>query len=92
MAGESIAEMSKKLDVEYEIAHRLLWQSGTLPWQGAKTIVTRRLRSLGTARRQTDRNRLVKDLEEQVAYLYFAARRQRDQLAKVKILVGNTAD
>jgi len=60
VAGESITEMSKRLGVEFMVAQRWLWRSRTLPWQGAKNIITRRLRSLRTARRQTDRDRLVK--------------------------------
>ena len=92
VAGESITEMSKRLGVEFVVAQRWLWRSGTLPWQGAKNIITRRLRSLRTAGKQTDRNRLIKDVEEQVVYIYYAARRQQDQLAKVEDLVGNSAD
>ncbi len=92
VAGESITEMSKRLGVEFSVAQRLLWQSGTLPWQGSKTIITRRLRSLRTACRRSDRNKLAKDVEEQVAYLYYAAKRQQDHLPKVKNLLTSSAD
>lgn len=92
VAGESITEMSKRLGVEFSVAQRLLWQSGTLPWQGSKTIITRRLRSLRTACRRSDRNKLAKDVEEQVAYLYYAAKRQQDHLPKVKNLLASSAD
>ena len=92
VAGESINEMSKRLGVEFSVAQRLLWQSGTLPWQGSKTIITRRLRSLRTACRRSDRNKLAKDVEEQVAYLYYAAKRQQDHLPKVKNLLASSAD
>ena len=90
VAGESITAMSNRLNVEYHVAQRLLWQSGTLPWRGAKTIIGRRLRSLRAATRRPDRDRLVDELAEQVDYLYYAARNLQDQLAKVKNLVENS--
>ena len=92
VAGESITEMSKRLSVEYSVAQRLLWQSGTLPWQGAKTIIARRLRSLQAAGRRPDRDRSVNDVAEQVAYLYYAARHPQDQLAMVKNLVEDSVN
>ena len=90
MAGESITAMSKRLNVEYSVAQRLLWQSGTLPWQGAKTIIGRRLRSLRAAGRRPDRDRLVDELAEQVDYIHYAARNLQNQLAKVKTLVEDS--
>lgn len=92
VAGKSITEMSKLLNVEYSVAQRLLWQSGTLPWQGAKTIIGRRLRSLRAATKRRDRDRLAKEVTEQVDYLYTAARRQQDQLDKVKNLVADSTN
>ena len=41
-AGESMTEMSARLNVEYSVVQTLLWQSGTLPWRGAKSIISRR--------------------------------------------------
>ena len=33
--GESITTMSEKFNIDYHVIQHLLWQSGTLPWQGA---------------------------------------------------------
>ena len=82
--GESITSMSERLNVEYGVAQRVLWESGTLPWQGAKSIITHRLRSLRAATRRPDRDRLIDDIAEQVAYLYYAAREQQGQLEYVR--------
>ena len=87
IAGKSITEMSRSLNVEYHVVQRLLWQSGTLPWQGAKVIISRRLRSLRAAARRDDRDRLVREVEEQVDYLYYAARQLKDKFDKVKNVV-----
>lgn len=82
--GESITEMAERLKVEYSVVQAYLWQEGTLPWRGAKTIISRRLRSLRSARRQSDRDDLVDDVKERVDYLYYAARQLQAQLDKVK--------
>ena len=87
IAGKSITEMSKRLRIEYHVVQRLLWQSGTLPWRGAKVIISRRLRSLRAASRRDDRDRLVREVEEQVDYLYYAARQLQDKFDKVKNVV-----
>ena len=33
--GETITSMSKRLGVDYDVVQTLLWDAGTLPWQGA---------------------------------------------------------
>ena len=82
--GDSITNMSERFRLEYAVVQAYLWQEGTLPWQGAKTIISRRLRSLRSATRRPDRDRLVDEIAEQVDYLYYAARQLHAQLEKVK--------
>ena len=82
--GETITSMSKRLGVDYEVVQTLLWDAGTLPWQGAKRIISLRLRSLKTATRRPDRERLVEELGEQINYLYYAAKNLKKQLDNVK--------
>ena len=84
--GESITDMAGKLGLGYKVIQTYLWQSGTLPWQGAKSIITRRLRSVKSARKQADRDRLVEDTKEQVDYLYYAAKELQIRWVKVKSL------
>ena len=83
-SGETITSMSKRLRVDYDVVQTLLWDAGTLPWQGSKRIISLRLRSLKSARRQPDRERLVEELREQVDYLYYAAKNLKRQLDSVK--------
>ena len=82
--GETITSMSQRLNVDYEIVQTLLWDAGTLPWQGAKSIISRRLKSLKTAARSADRVKLADELREQVDYLYYAAKKLKKQLDNVK--------
>ena len=58
---ESITDMAGKLGLDYKVIQTYLWQSGTLPWQGVKSIITRRVRSVKTPRKQVDRHRLAMD-------------------------------
>ena len=82
--GETITSMSKRLGVDYDVVQTLLWDAGTLPWQGAKSIIARRLKSLRSATRRPDREQLADDLKEQVDYLYYAAKNLKKQLDHVK--------
>ncbi len=82
--GRSIVEIADRYKLDYGVVQRLLWDNGTLPWQGSKAIITRRLRSLRTATRRESRDELVEAVEEQVDYLYYAATQLRDRLDKVK--------
>ena len=77
-------EIAKRQKLDYGVVQALLWEQGTLPWQGSKAIITRRLRSLRTATRQEQRAELVDDVQEHVDYLYYAARQLQAQLDKVK--------
>ena len=78
--------MAGKLGLDYKVIQTYLWQSGTLPWQGVKSIITRRLRSVKSSRKQADRDRLVEDIKEQVDYLYYAAKELQTRWDKVKSL------
>lgn len=84
LAGRSIVEIAKKYKLDYGVVRTVLWQQGTLSWQGSKTIITSRLRALRTAGRRDRRAELAKDIKEEVDYLYYAARQLQTQLDKVK--------
>ena len=80
----SIVEIAKKHELDYVVVRTLLWDQGTLSLQGAKSIITRRLRKLRAASRQEYRVELKEDIEEQVNYLYYAAKQLQDKLDKGK--------
>lgn len=82
--GESISSMANKFKLKYEVIQAHLWQSGTLTWQGAKTIITRRLSKVENAITKEGRSKLVNEIQEQIDYLYYAARQLQKQLERVK--------
>jgi hypothetical protein len=82
--GKSIVDICKKLKLDYLIVQTFLWQEGTLPWQGAKTIITRRLKKSISATKRVDRERMADEISVQVDYLYYAAKQLSSQLEKVK--------
>ena len=81
--GKSIVDICDKLKLPYPVVQTFLWGEGILPWQGAKSIITRRLRQLEGATKREDRKRLVGEIHEQVDYLYYAAKHLSSQLEKV---------
>ena len=82
--GKSIVDICDKLKLDYPVVQTFLWEEGTLPWQGAKKIITLRLRRLRGATKQEDRELLAEEIREQVDYLYYAAKHLSSQLEKVK--------
>ena len=83
-SGKSIMDISERLKLEYPVVQTFLWQEGTLPWQGAKKIITLRLQRVKNATKQEAREQLAEDIKEQVDYLYYAAKQLSSQLQKVK--------
>ncbi len=82
--GASIVEIARRYKLDWGVVRALLWEQGVRPWRGSKTIITLRLRSLGTAGRQERRAELIKDVQQEVDYLYYAARRLQTQLDRAK--------
>lgn len=88
--GESITAISGDEELDYAVVQTHLWESGTLPWQGAKTVITRRLKTLRAASKRQDRDQLVDDVAQQVDYLYYAARELQKRWDKVESLAPSS--
>lgn len=82
--GKSIVDICRRLNLDYPVVQTFLWQEGTLPWQGAKTIITRRLKKSISATKREDRELLADEIGVQVDYLYYVAKQLSNQLEKVK--------
>ena len=84
MSGRSIVEIAERHKLDYGVVQAVLWEQGTLSLQGSKSLISRRLRSLRAATRQEDRATLVRDVQAQVDYIYYAAKRLQAQREKVR--------
>lgn len=82
--GKSIVDICEKLKLEYNVVWTFLDQDGRLPWQGAKTIITHRLKETINATKRADRERLAKEIGNQVDYLYYSAKRLSKLSEKAK--------
>lgn len=82
--GKSIVDICSKLKLDYPVVQTFLWEEGTLPWQGAKRIISLRLRQLRAATKREDRERLTDDVHEQVDYLYYAAKQLSSQIEMIR--------
>lgn len=82
--GQSISRICEDLGLEYAVVAGFCWREGILPWQGAKKYITLRLNRLKQATRQPDREQLAREIQEQVDYIYYAARQLTIQKEKAK--------
>lgn len=82
--GKSITYIVGRTKLDYAVVQTCLWQNGNLPWQGSKTIITRRLNSLRHATKRQNRDELIEAIKEQIDYLYYAARQLAAEMDKVR--------
>ena len=88
LSGRSIVEIAEKHKLDFGVVQSVLWEQGTLTLQGSKSLISRRLRSLRAAGRQEDRATLVRDVQAQVDYIYYAAKQLQAQREKVRKTVS----
>ena len=82
--GKSIVDICRKVKLDYPVVQMFLWEEGTLPWQGAKRVISLRLRQLRGAAKREDRQRLADEIREQVDYLYYAAKHLSSRMEIIK--------
>jgi len=82
--GKSIVDICSRLKLDYAVVQTFLWEEGSLPWQGAKKIISLRLRQLRSATKREERERLTDEVRQQVDYLYYAAKRLSGQIETIK--------
>jgi hypothetical protein len=82
--GKPITKIRDVLQLDYDIIWAYLNSVGAYSWIGAKSIVTRRLKSLVSESDRTRRQDLADDASHMVDYLYYQGVRQGKTLEKVK--------
>ena len=60
------------------------WESGDMSWQGSKKMISNRLKRFKTASRQPDRQKLAKEIDQSVSYLYYCAKEMRARIVAVE--------
>ncbi|MCH8968183.1 MAG: hypothetical protein IIA66_03580 [Planctomycetes bacterium] len=55
-----------------------------MSWQGAKKIVSNRLKSFALAGTKTERQKLAKEIDEATSYLYYCAKEMRTRIVAVE--------
>ena len=83
--GKPITKIQEKLNVEnYDEIWAYLNSIGAYSWIGAKSIVTRRLKSLVVEPKRARRQELADEARHMVDYLYYQGVDQARILGKVK--------
>ena len=83
-AGKPISKIVKALQVDYDELWQYLKSIEAYSWQGAKSIVTRRLKSLATEGNQRRREELAGEAKHMADYLYDHGVAQARKIEKVK--------
>ena len=72
--GDIVYALTKSYD-RYAEVQQHCWSSGCLNWQGAKKMISLRLKRLPQKRMSKDeRKRLIQEIQEYVDYLYYCGR------------------
>jgi len=83
-AGKPISKIQEVLQVDYDEIWAYLNSIGAYSWIGAKSIITRRLKSLVADTDRARRQDLVHEAQHMVDYLYYQGVEQASVLDKVK--------
>ena len=86
--GDSINSICERLKLEYAVVQTFCWREGILPWRGAKSYITRRLKKFKKATKEATREQLAREIGEQVDYIYYAAKELAAQKEKAKKSLG----
>ena len=86
--GTTIADIHTALGIDYWEVWEHVTSVRAYSWQGAKSIVTRRLNSLGRAGDSKKRRALAKEAGEYVDYLYCEGKRLANTLKRVRRAVN----
>ena len=86
--GTTIADIHAALGVDYWDVWEHVTSVRAYSWQGAKSIVTRRLNSLVKVSNSQKRRDLAKEAAEYVDYLYYEGKRPADTLKRVRRAVS----
>lgn len=60
------------------------WESDTLSYQGAKSLISRRLNKLVGAGQRQQREEFVRDIRKKIDYIYYCGRATQRQLEKIR--------
>ncbi|MFQ6030423.1 MAG: hypothetical protein ACE5Q6_23355 [Dehalococcoidia bacterium] len=82
--GMTIAEISRRLNVNYWKVYVYVNSVGAFSWRGSRTIINRRLRRLASEPDPEARKQLLEDLSESIGYIYEEARTLSGKLLQVR--------
>ena len=84
LEGKTIVKISTKLGVEWSEVASYLDADDLKSWQGAKKVITHRLKDLIKENDQSAREELAGKADKWIDYLYYAAKRIRRQVTRAR--------
>lgn len=84
--GEKMDKIAAEIgkNCTWQDIQEFCWETGYMSWQGAKKMISNRLKRFETATTQSDRKKLAKEIDESVSYLYYCAKEMRSRIIAVE--------
>ena len=82
--GKTIVDICEELDLEWKDVSKFLHSVDKKSWQGAKSVISLRLKSLSKENDPSARENLVKEADKWINYLYADGRRLSQQVDKAR--------
>ena len=78
--GKTIVQICNELDVDWKEVSNYLHSVDARSWQGAKQVITRRLKRLVKENNQSAREKLADEADMWINYLYYDGKRLSRQV------------
>ena len=89
--GKTIVHICKVLTLDWHDVQKYLHSVDKKSWQGAKSVITRRLKQLAKENDPAKREKLAAEADQWVDYLFDDGKRLADRVAKARRAINNAS-
>ena len=84
--GEKMDTIAREIggNCTWQDIQQFCWESGYMSWQGSKKMISNRLNRFKAAGTQAERERLAKEIDDAVSYLYYCAKEMRSRIVEIE--------
>ena len=83
-SGKTIVQICEELDLEWKDVQKYLHSVDKRSWNGAKKVITHRLKSLVKENDASARKKLMEDADKWINYLFDDGKRLRDRVDRAR--------
>jgi hypothetical protein len=84
--GETMDTIAREIggSCTWQDIQQFCWQTGAMSWQGSKKMISNRLKRFKIATKQDEREKLAKEIDESMSYLYYCAKQMRERIVAIE--------